>query len=259
LTGEAAPLDLARPRTFGPLFSDSLRIYFENFARCLAIGAAVVIPTELIVSGVGLGQLSSGYDPDPPLAGQVVAAVVQGLVTTPLIVAMTVYLLLDLNAGKRQGARAAMQSGLDAFAPMFVPVLLSLAGIGALIVAALLPGLLTGTTALAPLLILPLMLAVRWFFIAQSVVVEGVRGRAALAASWNLTRGFGWRVFAVVAVGYFGFFLVAGILTTPLASAARSADSGALLLASRIVIGTLASPAVAVLSALLYFDLKARR
>jgi hypothetical protein len=252
-------LDLSSRRGLGALFGDSVRLYFGNFARFLAIGAAVVVPTELIVSGVGLGQLSGGFEDKGPLGGDLVAGAVQTLVTTPLIVAMTVYLLLDLTAGKRPSLRAAMQSGLDAFAPIFLPVLLALACEGAIVLAVLLPTLLTGAAALTPLLVGAIFLAVRWYFVAQSVVVDGARGVDALRASWSLTRGFGWRVFGTAALGYVTFYLAASVVATPLAAAARSADSGALQLASRVLGETLAAPAVALLGVLLYFDLKTRR
>jgi hypothetical protein len=252
-------LDLSRPRELGELFRDALRLYAANFGRFLAIGAAVVIPTELIVSGVGLGQLSSGFDDKQPVAANAVPLMVQALVTTPLIVAMTVHLLLDLAAGRPARLRVAAQSGLDAFAPLFLPVLATIACEALVTLVVVVPLVLLANSALVPALVIPLMLAVRLYFVPQAVVAGGARRVAALRASWELTRGFGWRVFGTVILGYIGFGLVAQLAGTPLLSAAKSADSGALVLASRVVAETLAAPAVALLSALLYFDLKARR
>ena len=56
-------LELLRPRDIGGLFRDSFNTYSAHFATFLALGAAVVIPVELVVSGIGLGQLSGGYRP----------------------------------------------------------------------------------------------------------------------------------------------------------------------------------------------------
>lgn len=251
-------LDLTCRRALGALFGDSLRLYFGNFARFLAIGAAVVVPTQLIVSGIGLGRLSGGFEDKTPRGGELIGGAVQTLVTTPLIVAMTVYVLLDLAAGKRPSARRSIQAGLDAFAPIFVPVVAALACEAAVVIAVLLAALLTGATALTPLLAAAVFLAVRWYFVAQSVVVDDARGLDALRASWSLTRGSGWRVFGTVALGYLAFVLAATLLSSPLATAAHAVDSGALRLAAEIVAASLAAPAVALLSALLYFDLRTR-
>jgi hypothetical protein len=246
-------------RELGALFGDSLRVYLSNFWRFLVIGAAVVVPTQLIVSGIGLGRLTGGYEAKQRVGEQLVGGAVQALVATPLIVAMCVYMLLDIAADKQPSLRRAMQSGLDAFAPMFLPVFVSVACEGALALGILGPAVAFGAPGLAVLLVGVLILAVRWYFIAQSVVVDGARGLDALRASWNLTRGFALRVFAVIVLGYVVFGLGSTLVASPVTAAARSADSSALLLVSEIVAGSVGGPAIALLSAFLYFDLKSRR
>ena len=61
----ACVIELERPRDAGALLRDSLVVYIRHFWTFLALGALVVVPSELIVSGVGLEQLSSGYDDTP--------------------------------------------------------------------------------------------------------------------------------------------------------------------------------------------------
>ena len=259
MTEGRSRLVLTRPRVLGELFRDSLRLYFSSFWRFLAIAAVVVIPAELIVSGIGLGQLGAGFDDKQPAAADVVPLLVQALVTTPLVVAMTLHLLLDLGEGRAPKLRRAVQAGLDAFAPIFVPVLIGIVCEAALTLVVVVPLVLVANSALVPTLIFPLILAVRWYFVPQVVVAGGSRGLSALRASWELTRGFGWRVFGVVFLAYLAFSTVAALAGAPIFAVARSADSGALLLASRVIGETLAAPAVAILSVLLYFDLSARR
>jgi hypothetical protein len=252
------PLDLAQRRTLGVLLSDGVRIYLRQFARLMAIGAAVVVPAELIVSGAGLGDLTSGYDSGRPLLATLVPQLVQALVTTPLIVAMVVHVLRDLSAPRAPSARRAIQSGLDVFAAAFLPVLaavaceLLIAGAAVLLALAVNPGFFV-------LLALPAVLAVRWYLVAQSVVVAGERRLGALRASWELTQGAGLRVFAVAIVAYLGFTWAAAVFGAPVLAAAKAADSGPLVLVARILMETLATPGVAVVGALLYFDLRARR
>jgi hypothetical protein len=259
LSTDAPRLDLTRPRELGALFGDSLRIYFRNFGRFIAIGAAVVIPAELIVSGVGLGQLTAGYDEKRPEVAAIVPLAVQTIVTTPLVVAMTVFLLLQLASGTRLSLRAAIQSGLDAFAPIFVPVLMMLACIALLVLALVVPLVLAANPLYPFTALIPLILFLRWYFIPQAVVVDGARRLGALRASFELTRGFGWRVFGVVFLGQLGFGTAGALIGSPIATAAKSADSGALLLVATMTGEILAAPAIALLSVLLYFDLKARR
>jgi hypothetical protein len=258
LSTDAPRLDLTQPRELGALFRDSLRIYFRNFGRFIAIGAAVVVPAELIVSGVGLGQLSAGYDHKVAQLAAIVPLAVQAIVTTPLVVAMTVFLLLQLASGSSLSLGAAMQSGLDAFRPIFVPVIAMIACVAALVLALVVPLVLAASPLYPFTALIPLVLYLRWYFIPQTVVVDGARGLGALRASFELTRGFGWRVFGVVFLGQLGFGTAGALIGSPIASAAKAADSGALQLAASIVGEVLAAPAVALLSVLLYFDLKAR-
>lgn len=259
MTDDAPRLDLTKPRELGPLLTDGVRLYFAHFLKFVAIAAAVVVPAELIVSGVGLGELTSGFDNKRPLLATLMPQAVQALVTTPLITAMTVFVLLDLAGGKQPSVRRSIQSGLDSFARVFVPVLAAVAVEALVTLALVVPLVLSLNTLLVPTLIFPVILAVRWYFVAESVVVDRTRGLKALRGSWDLTRGFGWRVFGVVVLVYLAFGTAAALVGTPVFALAKSADSGALVLASRILQEVLAAPAIVLVSALLYFDLKARR
>jgi hypothetical protein len=251
-------LDLDRPRTFGALLSETLGLYFRNFLRFAAIGLAVVLPAEAIVSGVGLGMFGAGYDSKRPLAADLMPQVVQVLVTTPLIATIALFALLDLADERRPSVRTAIQRGLDAFAAVFVPVLAAV-GMEALVTLLLVvPLALAVSSAFVPTLVIPFALAVRWYFVPQAVVHGGSRRLAALRASWDLTRGSAWRVFGVVALAYIALLWAAGLVSLPLIVAARSADSGALVVAANVVTQSLAAPAIAILSGLLYFDLRAR-
>ncbi len=54
-------LDLGRPRDVGDLFRDSLRLYARHFGLFLLLAGAVVAPVQLVVSGIGLEELTSAY------------------------------------------------------------------------------------------------------------------------------------------------------------------------------------------------------
>jgi hypothetical protein len=252
-------LDLNRPRTLGPLLTDSLSVLWSQLRVFAVIGFVVVAPAELIVSGIGLGELTGGAKPDDSLAVTLIPLAVRQLVTGPLVTAMALYVLLDLAAARPPALRGVIQSGLDAFRPVFLPVLIAVALEALLALALVTPLVAAGAGAVVGLvLLLPLALAVRWFFVPQVVVVARERGPAALRASWALTRGSGWRVAGIVLIAAILLQAAGGVLVSPIVAIADSADSGALMVLSSIVAQTLIAPALAIVGTLLYFDLKAR-
>jgi hypothetical protein len=256
---EPKRLRLDQPRTLGPLLSDSLGIYMRNFLRFFAIGVAVVVPAEAIVSGVGLGMFGADYRTERPLGAELMPQVVQLLVTTPLIAAICVYALLDLAEERRPAVRGAIQQGLDRFGAVFVPVAVAVAIEAAAVFLFVVPLALAVSSALVPTIVIPIALAVRWYFAPQAVVIGNESRIAALRASWELTRGSAWRVFGTLLLAYVALLWTAGLISVPLIAAARSADSGALVVAANALAESLAAPALAILSTLLYYDLRARR
>jgi hypothetical protein len=251
-------LELDQPRLLGALLSDTLRIYFRDFPRFFLIGIVVVLPAEAIVSGVGLGMFGAGYGADRPLGAELMPQVVQVLVTTPLIATICLYALFDLADERRPALRRAVQSGLDRFGAVFVPVAAAVGCEALVTLVFVVPLALAVSSALVPTLAIPFALAVRWYFAPQSVVVGEARRLAALRASWELTRGSALRVFGTLLLAYVALLWAATLVSVPLIAAARSADSGALVVAANALAESLAAPAVGILSALLYYDLRAR-
>jgi hypothetical protein len=237
-------LDLARRRELRELLGDALRIYFRNFPVVFAIGLAVVTPVQAIVSGIGLEELSSGYREDQTTAVLAIPTVVSYLVVAPLIAAAAIFLLRELADGKPPHAGRSIQSALDVFAPVFLAVLLAGAGIALGLLALILPGI---------------FLAVRWYFVPQSVVIDGARYGEALRGSWRLTKGFWLRTFGVVLLANLIAFLPASAILLPLQSLAESADRQAIALVGTILTEAITAPFVALVSTLLFFDIRARR
>jgi len=237
-------LDLAKSRGIGELLGDAFNLYLHNFATVFAIGFAVVLPVQLIVSGIGLEELTSGYRESDNNAELLIPLIVSYLVVAPLIAAATIHMLQRLAEGQRTHAGQSIQAGLDVFAPLFTAVLL--AGIG--------------TAAGLVLLIIPgLFVAVRWYFVPQSVVIDGGRYNEALRGSWRLTQGFWFRTFGVIVLANIVAFLPASIIVIPLQALAESADRQVIALAGMILTEALTAPFVALVSTLLFFDIRARR
>jgi uncharacterized membrane protein len=133
-------------------------------------------------------------------------------------------------------------SGLEAFTPAFLPGV-----IAAALEAATLP------------ILVGFVLLVRWYFVAQEVVVGRRRGIEALRGSWELTRGQGWQTFARLIVVTFALSLPVGILVQQLDRIAKSANSSAMSLGFTVLNDVLIAMPLGLAVALLYFDLRARR
>jgi hypothetical protein len=240
---EPERLELARPRELGDLLGDAINIYFRHFPTVLAIAAAIVVPVQLIVAGIGLEELTSSYRENDTRAELILPTVVSFLVVAPLIAAATIHVLQQLAAGERPRAGRAIQASLDLFTPVFLAVLLAGAGIALGLILLIIPGI---------------YLAVRLLFVPQSVVIDNASGPDALRHSWDVSRGFWWRTFLVILLANLIAFLPGLIIVSPLESLAESADRQAISLVGMILTETLTAPFVALVSTLLFFDLKAR-
>lgn len=239
----ASRLDLLRPRNLGELFGDALGSYLRHPAAFLAIGAAVVVPVHVVVSGLGLGQLSGGYQSKAGAAQLAVSAAELNLVIGPLVTAMVVHALLALADGRAPRTGASILNGLEAFRPVFPAVCLATGGV------------LLGSFVF---FVVGLWLTIRWSFTTQAVVVDGRRGIAALQRSSELVAGSWWRVAAITVLAVAALLVPAGAVYVPLDLLAHSADSSAITLVADVAALTLIAPAYALILTLLYFDLLAR-
>jgi hypothetical protein len=235
-------IELERPRDAGALLRDSLSVYLGHFWTFLALGALVVIPAELIVGGVGLGQLTAGYDTSPRFGEAAIPALVSYLVVAPLITAICVYVLRSVAAGGSAGAREAIVKGFEQFSPIFFAVLLAALG-----------------TVLGAVLIVPgIYLFVRWYFVPQTVVLERAQGAEALRRSASIVKGIWWRTFGLIVLVNVLGLLIALVLGSPFMAGAERADRAVWALIGEIVASSVVQPFVALYSTLLYFDLRAR-
>ena len=243
-------------RGLGAILGDSLRLYFRHFATFLAVGLVVVVPVELIVSGIGLGRFGSGFEEAKP-EESVITLVAHALVTTPLVSAMAVYMALALSRGAVPGARGVIQAGLDLFRPVFWPVAIAIA------VVLTVAGACVALTAevdqsFGILILIPIYLVVRWYFVPHAVVAGGQRGLGALRASWAVTRGWVVRSAGILLLGGLVLGVAGQIAAVPLLAIAEGTESGVVLVLYSALAQGLSAPALALVSVLLYFDLRAR-
>jgi hypothetical protein len=237
-------LELRQERDVGALFRDALSVFGAHALLFIALSAAVVIPAALIVEGIGLEMLTGSYDESPPLVQLAIPTAVEFLVVTPIIAAICIYALHQIAAGENPSAGQVFVAGFEAFTPLFGAVALAVAGIVLGFVALVLPGF---------------YLAIRWYFVPQTVVIEGARGPVALSRSRLLVEGFWWRTFGLVVLANLATTIFGLFVTTPFTAIAESTDRAVWALVGSAVTTSIAAPFVAIYSTLLYYDLLARR
>ena len=209
------------------------------------MSAAIVVPVHLIVSGIGLERLTSSYRTDVERAEQVIPTIVSFFVIAPLVAAAVIHMLQAISARRRPDTWRCLQASLDDFAPLFLAILFTAAGVAVGLIALILPGI---------------YLLIRWFFVAQCVVIEDKRGFDALARSGQLVRDNWWRVLRHRARH-------AADRRDPGAADRRCRSrrpptpptAEALSLAGDMAASVLTVPFVAVVTTLLFYDLRARR
>ena len=245
------PLDLQRPRDLGRILDDAFSFYRARWQTLLALSAVVVVPVFLLVLGVGLGWLWEGYDAPPKgtvrladVADNLVGLAAQLLIVTPLVTAMTVYVVRRAGEGATTSTGEALREGFRVFGPLLAAVLLVGLGVTAGLFFLIIPGL---------------YLAVRWSVVPQVVVIEGRTGGDALQRSMELTRNQGWFAFLVLVVANLIVAVLEQVLLIPLDAAAKSADSQALDLVGQLLGALLTLPLVAVAQTLLYYALVAAK
>ena len=237
-------LELSRERDLSALFSDTFRVMRDHPGPLLVMSAAIVVPVQLIVSGIGLERLTSGYRGEVDRAEQLIPMILSLFVIAPLIAAAMIQMLREVSEGHRLSAPQCLQAALDAFAPLFLAILFMAAGIAVGLAALFLPGI---------------YLLIRWFFVAQCVVIEDKRGFDALARSGQLVRDNWWRVFAIVFLAQAVAAIPAILISVPMEAAAKSADREVLRLAGDMLASIATAPFVAIVTTLLFYDLRARR
>jgi hypothetical protein len=237
-------LQLRQRRDVGALFRDAVAVFGRHALLFVAVSAAVVIPTELIVEGIGMGMLTSSYDSSASAAEVAIPAVVEFLVVRPIITAICIYALHEIAAGERPRAGRVLTAGFEAFTPLFAAVALAAAGIAVGLLALVVPGI---------------YLAVRWYFVPQAVVIEGARGPQALSRSSLLVTGFWWRTFGLVLLAEVAVTIPNLIIVLPFTGIAESADQAVWALIGSAVATAVTTPFVALFSTFLYYDLTTRR
>ncbi|HEY7693980.1 MAG TPA: hypothetical protein VH816_16710 [Gaiellaceae bacterium] len=248
----SAPLRVARRRSWGQILAAAARMYVGRIALFVGIGL-VFVPISLLVSLLQslvlhatsvLGVQTGGGE-----SNGVVAFVVLAVGTTLTLLALgvaqaaTARALVEIDEGRPIGPLRAYRLAADAVVPLS----------GALLVATVAVSLLAGSVFLLPIAV---WLAGRWALIAPAIELEHVSALRALRRSGRLVRRRWLKVASLIVAGA-GLVLVAG----PLVGVALILGTDAPFWLVNVVAGivyAVAMPFVALTTAYLYFDARAR-
>jgi len=245
-----APLRVGRRRTWGQILSASARMYVKRFRLFIGLGL-LLVPIVFVITAVQW-VLVSGIDAVSSVTGNLAGglaylALVVGTTLTllgfGLVQAATACAMVELDAGREVGPLEAYRLALRRIRPLL--------GAVAIFVAVLV--VLTTSVFLIPLAI---WFGVRWSLLAPAVELEDRRAFEALRRSGELVRGRWLRVGSLVGLGGL-IALAAG----PLVGALLIFVSNSSLALLNIVAGVVyavALPFVALVTAYVYFDARAR-
>jgi hypothetical protein len=245
-----APLRVGRRRTWGQILAASARMFVGRPGLFLGIGVLLIpiaftitlLQWLLLRSIDALGTLTGVGAGAFALLAVVIGATLT-LLGLGLVQAATACALAEIDAGREVRALGALRLALRRFRPLL--------GAIALFVVAWV--LLSATAILIPVAI---WLAIRWCLLAPAVELEDSSARGALRRSGGLVRGRWLRTGSLVGLSA-AIALAAGPLLGALLIVATSAPL-ALLNVIAGVVYALSLPFVALVTAYVYFDARAR-
>jgi hypothetical protein len=236
----------------GEILRDALAMYGRHWQNLIVIVAVIVIPLSLVQVAVGDAWIREGFTREELRDGAeivvdgeliagffaaIVVAITSVLMWTILTGAITraaagTFLGRDLEIGE------SYRFGLARFWSIVLVGLLSALAIAAGFILLVVPGFIVLT---------------RLSCGVPALVIEGRRGREALRRSWDLVRGFGWKVFGTIVVAGLLTGIVNGLLTAPFGDnwAARSIAAS--------IASVITMPYTALVGVFIYLDLRVRK
>jgi hypothetical protein len=263
----AAPTQL-RPLAIGEVLDVALKIVWRNAGTLIRVVVFVVLPVQILSALLAASVSPDSLNSDNSFSfqtqtsstvsssdlrafvGYAVAIGVLGFLSATLSSAACFRAIASAYLGERTDWRSSLGYALrHLHSIILVTLLAALATVGGLIVFVL-PGIYFGV---AFSLAVPVLLT------------EGLRGRRALGRSKALVKGYWWRVFGVVVLGY----ILSGILSGAIEAAVvgltsiSRGDSSITAIVVNVIAGTVSklvtTPFVAGVIIVIYFDLRVRK
>ena len=250
-----------RELALGELLDVSVRICLSHWRTLLRAVLVVIVPVQIISTIVTADYTLSSFDIGSSSEQTTREAIeelnrhVDGLLISSLlqIVALALATAACLRAiasaylGELTDWRDSTSYALRNAGPLLALTALYLAGVTLGAIALLLPGV---------------WLYIAWAFALPVLLVEGLRGPAALGRSYTLVRGRWWRTFCVIALGFLLAIVVSTLARGVFLIGLLVSDDDAVVLVLSTIAGivglAVSAPLQAALLTVLYFDTRVR-
>jgi hypothetical protein len=180
----------------GKVFSKSLSIFFQNFFTFTIIAAVVALPMLLFA------QTQPAAEPSLEDVAMIFAGVGVMLFLSPLATAIILHAAFQHMRGRPVQLMESVSGGLRRFIPLLGVMILYTLGMSLGLLLLLIPGL---------------ILMVMWYVSVPACVVEGTGPVRSLGRSRELTKGYRWKIFALVIIVAL-FNVIGGNVVTLLAT-----------------------------------------
>lgn len=229
-------LDLAQPRSVAEILITAVRLFVRRPLLFLVLALVVVGPYDLLVLAItGASPLGQGHS---SAATDFILSLVDLALVGPLVSALQVHAVLDIGEGVRPKLTEILARGLRVLAVVAAAEIIADICIGVGLVLLVIPGI---------------VLAVRFFVVAQAAAVEHTDWPGALRRSGQLVRGNYLRTF-----GIFVLITLVSLLLIDAAVAVAGSAAIAVQMVVIIFIEVIIRSFQAISTAVLYFDLRAR-
>lgn len=238
-TSQATAVDLERPKSVGELIADAVRCYRLYPGLFAQITLAVVVPYALIVLLIdGRGLLSQGGG---SASAALLVLVLDLLLVGPLISALHVNAVAEIGERRHPQVNAVLARGARVLPVVAAAQIVAAFGTGLGFILLIVPGVL---------------LMARWAVVAQTAALEEVNWIGALRRSGELTAGSYLHVLGLL-ISVAVINIVIARIGTALAGSGSGGSVVAVVLGIVFEMVTLSFAALS--SAMLYFDLRARK
>jgi hypothetical protein len=270
------PLAL-RPMRVGETLDAAINLYRMHWKTFMAIVAIVSVPFvflqqlsfTLVGGNTGLTE-TPAQDASAGIVGvMVVFAALDFLLIRPFLTAAIVRAVAAAYLGENPAVAPVYAFAVHHLASILWVLLLGLLAIAAVVLAAFVFSGVFVAVGASPLLVLVMVAAigfavvlyVRWLFGPSVLVVEGLRGRAALARSWRLSSKAFWKIAGTMVLGSILTSVVGGIfaIVPSLLSTWLGSAGWLLRAAGSSLAAVVTTPFAIMVTVLLYFDQRIRK
>lgn len=165
----------------GKVFSKSFSVFSQNFVTFTIIAGVVALPT------LGFGLIQPGTEPRAEDFVKIFGAIAVMFFLSPLATAIILHAAFQHMRGRPVRLGESISGGLRRFLPLLGVMILFTLGVTLGLVLLLVPGI---------------ILMVMWYVAVPACVVEHTGPVRSLARSRELTKGYRWKIFALIVIVY---------------------------------------------------------